>query len=218
MPKHNLPKTKNSLGTNILILCIVLSLVGLGIVYSLDFFEVPGETRAVETEESVEFSIAASKLHAPKSWIETQFKPKENMLNFLELRLELQVNGQSNAVNVTLLPASQAAPSAYLLDALYIHNFASGPSEQKYGLVVKKLRNEAGFEDETIWYDALSANPFVAKCLTEKTAPDNAKNCITTVLVNKRVSALIQFEDSVLPNWRVFSVALDKQLATLTLN
>jgi len=214
MGQKNSQKPRNSVKTNVLILCIILSLLGLSVVYTLDFLEKNSPQQANSSQETIEFTIAASKLRAPKSWIESNFDEEQNILNLLQLRLELQIDGKLVAVNATLLPAARAAPSAYLLDSLYIHNFAPGRSEQMYGLVAKKLRNEAGFEDETIWYDALSANPFVAKCLDEKVEVRNAKPCITTILVNKRVSALIQFEKSVLPHWRQFSVALAQQLAS----
>jgi hypothetical protein len=213
MPQMKSSRAKNGIKTNILILCIVLSMLGLGIVYGLDFFESRATQVANDKGTPVEFTIAASKLQAPESWIVSEFNPEQTILNLLQLHLTMNLDGQSFTLNLTLMPAARAAPSAYLLDSLYIHNFAPGRSDQMYGLVVKKLKNEAGFEDETVWYDALSATPFVAKCLEEKVAVERAKNCITTVLVNKRVSALIQFEKAILPHWRQFSVALNKQMA-----
>jgi len=215
MTRKSSPKKKNSLQGNVLILCIFLSLAGLALVYALDYFEQTNAQFDSTADEQIEFTIAASRLKAPKSWVISAFNPEKTVLNALQLKLDLIVEMQSTSVIVTLLPASRAAPSAYLLDSLYIHNFAPGRTEQMFGLVVKKLKNEAGFEDEIVWYDALSANPFVAKCLEEKTVIEDAKNCITTVLVNKRVSALIQFEKSILPHWRPFAVALDRQLAEL---
>lgn len=166
----------------------------------------------------VEFSISATKLLVPRTWVLSDFKDDQPVVDLLQLSIPIEIEDFKIEVKTTLLPAARAAPSAYLLDSLYIHNFAAGPSEQQYGLVVKKLRNESGFEDEKIWYDALSVNPFVAKCLTEEVANENAKNCITTVLVNKRVSALIQFEENLMPYWRPFMVAMQRRLASLQSN
>ncbi|GLQ18748.1 hypothetical protein [Maritalea porphyrae] len=218
MTKPSSQKAKNGLGTNILILLICLSLLGLATVYALDFFE---ETRNIQRQADnklVEFSISATKMQAPRTWITSDFNEEQSVVNLLQLSIPIEIEDFSIKVTTTLLPAARAAPSAYLLDSLYIHNFAPGPSDQRFGLVVKKLRNEAGYEDESIWYDALSASPFVAKCLNEEAANTNAKNCITTVLVNKRVSALIQFEQSLMPYWRPFSVAMERRLASLQAN
>lgn len=215
MPQQN-PKTqKNGIKTNVLILCIFLSLLGLFVVYTMDFLENTEPQSPQSTLEKAEVTIAASKMLVPVSWIVSELNPEQTILNLLQLQLPVTIENRQHSINVTLLPVSRAAPSAYLLDSLYIHNFAPGPSEQYYGLVVKKLKNDAGFEDEAIWYDALSANPFVAKCLDETTASENAKNCITTILINKRVSALIQFEKSMLPVWRQFSALLNERLGAL---
>lgn len=218
MTKPSTQKAKNGLGTNILILMIGLSLLGLATVYALDFLETRSDNQQQVDNRVVEFSISATKMQVPSAWISSEFSNNQPVVNLLQLNIPIEIENFSFEVKTTLLPAARAAPSAYLLDSLYIHNFAPGPSEQQYGLVVKKLRNEAGFEDEKVWYDALSANPFVAKCLTEKTTDKSAKNCITTILVNKRVSALIQFEESLLPYWRPFMVALERRLASLQSN
>ena len=215
MPNQSNKKSKNSLFSNVLGMMVILALLGILIVYVLEFFEKRSAAPDKQTNAGISFSIAASELQAPRHWVLTDISQNESAFSAIELEIPILLEGVKKQISVTLLPSSKAVPSAYLLDSLYIRKFDSTASGQSFGLIIKKLRNEAGFEDEEIWYDALSSTPFVAKCLSEKLAVKTGKNCISTVLVNKRVSALIKFEQDVMSNWREFSAAIGEQLKKL---
>lgn len=180
---------------------ILLSFFGLALVYFIENLEEKRAADAVQKGE-FEFTLAAKTYRVPKKWVETFYGQENGALSSLQLKVPFQLNGQTVPISVSLLPSSKAAPSAYLLDALYIHNFSDAPSNQAFGLIVKKLKAQDGYEHESVWYDALSSNPFVAKCLSEPLGETTKHNCVTTILINKRVSALVQFDGLYLPVWR----------------
>ena len=65
---------------------------------------------------------------------------------------------------------------------------------------------EAGIElpgRETIWYDALSADPFVAKCAAP-VAEGTAARCLRTVYLGPGLAAVYAFSADVLENWKRF--------------
>lgn len=194
---------------------MVLALAGILIVYVMEYFEKKSAKSDNQANTEISFSIAAAEMQAPSQWMLTNFGPDETVFSSVDMEIPIRLDGVEHQISVTLLPSSKAAPSAYLLDTLYIHKFDNAASGQSYGLIIKKLKDEAGFEDEEIWYDALSARPFVAKCLNEGNAQLKSKNCITTILVNKRVSALIKFEQGLMPQWRTFSAAISEKLNLL---
>ena len=83
----------------------------------------------------------------------------------------------------------------------------SGPP----GLVGKPLTATEGFENETVWYDALSATPFVAKCIA---APDGQgpAQCLRTVALSGGIAAVYSFSADVLDGWKDFDSQLRARL------
>lgn len=193
---------------------ILLSFLGLGLVYLIDNLEEKRNTEAVQKGE-FEFTLAAKTFRVPKNWVESYYGQENAALSSLQLKVPFQLNGETIPLTVSLLPSAKAAPSAYLLDTLYIHNFSDTPGSQAFGLVVKKLKSQNGYENENVWYDALSTNPFVAKCLSEPLGESTKHNCATTILVNKRVSALVQFDGLYLGLWRELHAELAQFAKTL---
>jgi len=208
-------KPTNSMGTNLFAMMVILALAGLAAVYLMDFLELNRNKQTMSQETTIEFTIAATNLAAPQSWLNSEVDGDSKAYSVVDILLPVEVDSTIISVSATLLASSKAAPSSFLLDTLYIHKFKDVPSQQAFGLVAKQMVDEAGYSGETVWYDAVSANPFVAKCLKEKLPKNTAKNCVTTVLVNKRVSALVRFEETLLPHWRAFQLSLRAKLATL---
>ena len=193
---------------------VALCFLGLLAISFADWTSNSTGANASQKSGAYRFSIAARELVVPASWAQKSEMVQDAALASLQLAIPMDFGGEKTALAVSLLPSSKAAPSAYLLDKLYIHNFDETEPLQQFGLVVKNLRAKDGFEDETVWYDALSASPFVAKCLEEKVGSSHKTSCISTMLVNKRVSALIQFDGELLPYWRSLHSELLRLLPT----
>ena len=129
----------------------------------------------------------------------------------LKLMLPLGKAGALRPVEVTLLPLSQAKPSAALLDGVYLHQFMPNELAGPPGLIGKPLFGTEGFEDETVWYDALSPSPFVAKCMSAPAMGGTAR-CLRTVALPDGIAAVYGFDEELLGNWRAFDPAVDAAL------
>ena len=89
-------------------------------------------------------------------------------------------------------------------------NELSGPP----GLVGKPLYGTEGYEGETVWYDALSSDPFVTKCV----APADGRGpsrCLRTVALTAGIAAVYAFDSDVLPAWRSFDPEMKKWLGQI---
>ena len=82
---------------------------------------------------------------------------------------------------MTLLPRSRARPSSALLDGVYLHQFGDETLDGVPGLVGKPLLDSDGFSGESVWYDALSPDPFVAKCLEPVEAGARPSACAPSI-------------------------------------
>ncbi len=106
-------------------------------------------------------------------------------------------------VKLRLLALSKAQPSSYLLNTVYMRQFSPLQKNDVSGLVGKPLKPEEGFENETVWYDPLSPNPFVAKCLGGNINPAKA-SCLRTVQLTSRLAVIYSFDADLLVNWKNF--------------
>jgi hypothetical protein len=131
----------------------------------------------------------------------------------LRFVLPLGAEGVLRQIDVQLIPRSRARPSASLLDGVYLHQFLPRQLQGPPGLVGKPLVPKEGFEDETVWYDALSANPFVAKCMAPISGEGPAR-CLRTVLFSD-IAAVYSFDADVLDNWRQFDPYMHELLARI---
>lgn len=121
----------------------------------------------------------------------------------LELQLPLGIDGALEIIEVSLVPRSRARPSSSLLDSVYLHQFTAEVAEGPPGLVGKPLSDADGFAGETVWYDALSADPFVAKCAPPVNEGARTE-CLRTVVLPSGIGAIYAFDADVLMNWRRF--------------
>ena len=64
-----------------------------------------------------------------------------------------------------------------------------------------------------VWYDALSPNPFVAKCRGAG-GRRGAAQCVRTVYLPSGIAAVYAFDATVLQSWRQFDAEMERWLST----
>ena len=198
---------------NLAAITVVLALAGLALAYALD-----GASRqqrvpsAGEPESSVVRTIAGKELRIPRSLLRYDEQEVAGFATEIDLRLDLPLGADDaiRSIDITLIPRSKARPSSMLLDGVYLHQFTLQELAGPPGLIGKPLRSGDGFEGETVWYDALSADPFVAKCLAPLPGAA-AGRCVRTVFF-EAVAAVYAFDADVLANWRLFDPKVEAVL------
>ena len=97
-------------------------------------------------------------------------------------------------------------------DRVYLHQFEEQTLSGVPGLVGKPMRPSNGYAGESVWYDALSPNPFVAKCVAP-VAEDGVAQCVRTVYLPSGIAAIYTFDATILQSWRQFDVEMERWLA-----
>jgi hypothetical protein len=97
---------------------------------------------------------------------------------------------------------------------VYLHQFLPEQLAGPPGLVGKPLRADGGYADEVVWYDPLSAEPFVAKC-SKPIASAATGQCLRTVYLGPGVAAVYAFPEPALPHWRDFDAELTARLGQI---
>lgn len=206
---------QSSIGFNLAAIVIVMALMGLGVAYLIDAAgrSARREAHRLDTETTLTRTLGGADLEIPLSWFRYEEQRIEGFAKQIDLRFELPlgVNGAIEPVDVTLLPRSRARPSSALLDGVYLHQFLPEQLSGPPGLVGKPLRPAEGYEGETVWYDALSAEPFVAKC-SRPLSPKADGQCLRTVYLGPGIAAVYAFPEAVLANWRRFDGMLTERL------
>lgn len=207
-----------SVGLNVAAIMLVLALCGVALAYAIDAAVRVSREPAYRPDEDVTLTrtIGGRDLEIPRSWFryaEQRVEGFAKQIN-LELRLPLGPQSEDRDVEVTLLPRSRARPSAYLLDAVYLHLFLPEQLSGAPGLVGKPLSGKDGFEGETVWYDPLSADPFVAKCSASVT-PGAQARCLRTVYLGPGIAAIYAFGSDLLPKWREFDGQIQPLLKSI---
>lgn len=204
-----------SIGFNVAAIMLVLALCGVALAYAIDAAGRGGRRPAPRSDEGVALTrtIGEQDLKIPRAWFRYA---EQRVAGFaaqidLQLRLPLGPQGEGREVEATLLPRSRARSSAYLLDGVYLHQFLPEQVSGPPGLVGKPLAGKDGFEGETVWYDPLSADPFVAKCSAAVT-PGGEARCLRTVHLASGIAAVYAFGADLLPNWRIFDQEMEPLL------
>lgn len=207
-----------AIGFNLAAIALMLALLGIGVAYLIDAASrsVRVQAHRLDTETTLTRTLGGRDLEIPLSWFRYEEQRVEGFAKQIDLRFELPlgVDGHQESVDVTLLPRSRARPSAALLDGVYLHQFLPEQLNGPPGLVGKPLRPDGGYADETVWYDALSADPFVAKC-SKPVATAEAGQCLRTVYLGPGVAALYAFPETALLHWRDFDAQLTEKLKQL---
>ena len=217
LARHGTADAQGSLGFNLFALMLVIGMAGVGFAYLLD-----GATRAAQIEAHrvdptpITRTLGGRELHIPRNWFRYDEIGSEGFVRQVELRFELPLGTrkQVETVQVTLLPRSRVRPSAALLDGVYLHQFLPQQLTGPEGLIGKPLRAAEGYEDETVWFDAVSANPFVAKC-SRAIAAETEAQCVRTVFLAPGLAAIYAFPESMLANWRLLDPQLEPRLKTI---
>lgn len=190
------------------IIAVAAAMIGLGVAYALDY---AGRTegappRLDDPAVAVQKTLGGRELSIPPSWIRIGSGDANRFVSEIDLVLALDFEPAPALVHVTLQPRSRARPSALLLDTVYLHRFGGDTLSGPTGLVGKTLGQGEGFGGETVWYDALSPNPFVAKCLAPVVA-EAPSRCMRTVVLASGIAATYAFDAEILPHWRAFDAA-----------
>lgn len=158
-------------------------------------------------------TVGGAVLDIPANWFRYDDQKTEGYADRVDLSLTfpLGAGGADTVVDVTLSPKSRVRPSALLLDSVYLHMFQASQVEGPPGLVGKPLANKEGYQSETVWYDPLSVNPFVAKCQAPLAAGEQGR-CLRTVVLDDKISATYAFDRSVLASWKIFDDTVSARL------
>jgi hypothetical protein len=203
-----------SVAYNLVAIAVAVGMTGLGFAYALDQLS-RGDRDAPIPVGTIARGIGGVELKIPAAFFRDREDRTEGFADEIELvaRLPLGREGREIPVEVTLLPRSRARPSAILLDAVYLHQFEDVQLSGPPGLVGKPLVAAEGFSDETVWYDPLNADPFVAKCLAP-VIPDEPADCLRTV-IRGNIAVVYTFGEDILANWRQFDAAAEPWLAEM---
>lgn len=192
----------HSIGFNLAAIALGVALVGLGFAYAIE-----GATRAERQTVTGDVSrtLGGRELTIPAKWLREDAERSEGFAKQVEIGLVLPLGPKAapREIDVTLLPRSRARPSASLLDGVYLHQFMPEELSGLPGLIGKPLVAAEGYANETVWYDAISAAPFVAKCIAP-VLEGQAGRCIRTVYAGPGIAAVYSFDQDVLENWRAF--------------
>lgn len=204
-----------SIGSNVAAIMLALALCGVALAYGIDAASRDRTLPAHRQDEDVALTrtIGGRDLEIPRSWFRYAEQRVDGFAEQIDLQLILPLGprGEARSVDVTLLPRSRARPSAHLLDGVYAHQFLPGQAAAPPGLVGKPLAGKDGFAGETVWYDPLSADPFVAKCSVPVTSGAEAR-CLRTVHLGPGIAAIYAFGADLLPNWRGFDAHVEPLL------
>ena len=200
---------------NLAAIAVLMALLGLGGAYLLDSAGRGARTQPhrLDAETTLTRTLGGTDLEIPRSWFRYEEQRIEGFAKEIDLRLELPLADKNKlvAVDVTLLPRSRVRPSASLLDGVYLHQFLPEQLNGPPGLVGKPLKPTEGYAHETVWYDALSAEPFVAKC-SSAISETSAGQCLRTVYLGPGVAAIYAFPAVALMHWREFDPMLGEKL------
>jgi len=211
MPTSSAQRSQaSSVGFNVVGMMLLLALGGVGLAYGIDAMSRARGTPAHRLDAGTVLArtVGDRQLQIPLSWFRRAEQQADGFTRQvdLELTLPLGPDGSPRMVEVMLVPRSRAQPSALLLDRVYLHQFQPVELPGPPGLVGKPLAAAGGFEGETVWYDPLSADPFVAKC-SAPLAADTGARCLRTVRFGS-IAAVYAFGSDLLPAWRQFDARM----------
>lgn len=200
-------------------LALVVAIAGLGLAYGARaWFETAADARIDPTLAATHIvTIGAQPYILPAALLADPIQRRDGFAERVDLTLALPLvgEGQLSQVTITIMPRGRARTSAALLDSVYLHQFADAQLSGVPGLVGKPLENDSGTSGETVWYDPLSAHPFVAKCMAPVAQQASGRTCLRVLALSDRNTAIVSFELAVLTNWRNFDARIEEALAPL---
>lgn len=203
----------SSLGFNLAGIAVLVLLLAVGAAYLVDELgrKSGTPTPALDDGDLVTQTISGRELRIPSTWFRYGEQIRDGFTN--QIDLSILPEAQDTPVQITLLPRSRARASSALLDAVYLHQFGEGTLTGVPGLVGKPLtgKDNGSFDGESVWYDALSSTPFVAKC-AKAIQQDAPARCLRTVYLASGIAAIYAFDASHLQNWRSFDADMSAWL------
>ena len=215
-PSGASPSQPASLGFNLAGIAVLVLLLAVGAAYVVDTLG-KNSRRAppdLADHSTVAIAVGGKELTIPASWFRYGEQLRGGFVNEIDLHVVLGAAGAVIPIDVTLLPRSRVRPSNILLDGVYLHQFGDDTLSGVPGLVGKPLHDGDGFSGESVWYDALSADPFVAKCMApvEESEPSR---CLRTVFLSSGIAAVYAFDSTALQSWRQFDGDMQKWLGQI---
>jgi hypothetical protein len=203
----------HSIGFNLGLIALVVAVAGLGLAYAI---QAAGRGTHEQVTGSVSRTLGGRELSVPVAWLREDAERTAGFAKQVEIGMRLPLGPESapREIDVTLVPRSRARPSASLLDSVYLHQFMPEQLNGPPGLIGKPLIAAEGYAQETVWYDAISAAPFVAKCIAP-VAEGQPGRCIRTVYLGPGIAAIYSFDEDVLVSWRQFDTALEPSLSQI---
>jgi hypothetical protein len=203
----------HSIGFNLGLIALVVAVAGLGLAYAI---QAAGRGTHEQVTGSVSRTLGGRELSVPVAWLREDAERTAGFAKQVEIGMRLPLGPESapREIDVTLVPRSRARPSASLLDGVYLHQFMPEQLNGPPGLIGKPLIAAEGYAQETVWYDAISAAPFVAKCIAP-VAEGRPGRCIRTVYLGPGIAAIYSFDEDVLVSWRQFDKALEPSLSQI---
>ena len=199
-----------SIAFNLGAIALLLALAGLGLAYAID---AAGRAGREDLAGNVSRTLGGRELTVPAGWLREDAERSAGFAKQVDIGLHLPLGPEAatREIDITLVPRSRARPSASLLDGVYLHQFMPEQLTGPPGLIGKPLVAAEGYKNETVWYDAISAAPFVAKCIAP-VAEGQPGRCIRTVYLGPGIAAIYSFDEDVLVNWRLFDAAVQPSL------
>jgi hypothetical protein len=200
----------HSIGFNLGAIALIVGVVGLGLAYAID---AAGRAPHEALTGEVSRTLGGRELSIPVAWLREDAERSAGFAKQVDLGLMLPLGptAATREIDIVLVPRSRARPSASLLDGVYLHQFMPEQLNGPPGLIGKPLAAAEGYENETVWYDAISAAPFVAKCITP-VAEGQPGRCIRTVYLGPGIAGIYSFDEDVLENWRAFDALVEPAL------
>ncbi|UJW86454.1 hypothetical protein [Devosia sp. SL43] len=207
-----------ALAYNLAGIAVLVLLLAVGAAYLIDEMSRAARTPvpAIEDGDPIAQTISGHELTIPTAWFRYGEQIRNGFTNQIDLRVMFAPEGSDIAipVDVTLLPRSRARTSSSLLDGVYLHQFVNETLDGVPGLVGKPMLASNGYSGESVWYDAISPNPFVAKCL-EAVEADGTSQCVRTVYLPSGIAAIYAFDATVLQSWRQFDTEMERWLTSI---
>lgn len=203
---------------NLARLAVIAACFGLALAYAIDdahrarMAPRPADDAALKVDKTV----AGQSLTPPLAWLRDPSLQSQGFAERLDLIVPITFvsDGARAKFDLTLLSVTRARISAYLLDTVYLERFAPEQLSGPVGLVGKPLRPGDGYDGDTIWYDPLSADPFVARCSPPVT-PDAPARCVRTIALDGALAAIVSFDADLLDRWRELDAAIAPPLSII---
>lgn len=208
----------HSVGYNLAGIAVLVLLLAVGAAYLIDELGRGDATPppTLNDPDPIVQTISGRELSIPRAWFRYGEQIRDGFTNQIDLRILFSPDtaGDPLPISVSLLPRSRARSSASLLDRVYLHQFGEDQLQGVPGLVGKPMLGSDGYAGESVWYDALSPNPFVAKCLAPVAGQSTAQ-CVRTVLLPSGIAAVYTFDAQALQHWRDFDAQMEKWLTVI---